>query len=161
MLPFRRLSRWLAIFALVTTWLSLVAANPPAHSLEKVAMYFVYRNAVTAYGEKQQEIFSGLSKTTGSHPDKGANFLEFLNHLHPVNTQSPFPWVDWDLTSRGVDLNNPDVEKATKMLLATGGGGQFQTHLIRPASQGRKYWDQVASVRKVMLDCMYFPFPLA
>jgi hypothetical protein len=36
MLLYRYLCRWLASFALFLTWLPLVAANEPAHALEKV-----------------------------------------------------------------------------------------------------------------------------
>jgi hypothetical protein len=70
MLLSRHLCRWLASFALLVIWLPLVAANPPAHVLEKIALYFTYRSSVIAHGEKQQLVFPGLSKIAGSHPDK-------------------------------------------------------------------------------------------
>jgi hypothetical protein len=148
MLLYRCLCRWLASFALIVTWLSLVAANPPAHSLEKIAFYYVYRSAVTAYGEKQVKWVPGLATSTGSHPDKGANFKEFINHISGKTFQ------DSDFASAGVDLNDPDPEKATKMLLANGGSSQVNAQLLRSTKTGTKYWTQVAKARKVVEKCM-------
>jgi hypothetical protein len=101
---------WLVSVVLILAWLSLVAANPQAHCLEKVAFYFVYRNAVTTYGENQNKWVPDLATSTGSHPDKGSNFKEFINFIAEKN------FADSDFTNAGVDLNDPDVEKATKML---------------------------------------------
>jgi hypothetical protein len=109
---------------------------------------------VTAYGEKQKKWAPGLATHTGSHPDKGANFKEFINHI------SQKTYTDSDFTSAGVDLDDPDPEKATKFLLANGGSGQVQAQLLRPMPQGTKYWTYVAKARKVMEKCMYTPFLL-
>ena len=140
------LCRWLVSLALLLPWLSFVAANPPAHALEKVTLFFAYRNAVIAFGEKQKYLFPRLAAKVQS--SSGADFKEFLNHVTDKT------YTESDLKSAGVDLSDPDPEKATKMLLATGGTKQVNAELI----QGKptlKYWDQIASVEKVMELCTY------
>lgn len=154
MLLFRCISRWLAGFALATTWLCFVAANPPAHSLEKTAYYYVYRSAVTAYGDNQQKIAPGLKQAT-SHPDGGANYREFVNHI----SMGKKTFTDADFTNAGVDLKEPDVEKATKFLLQNGGSSQVNAQMLRP-KQGAKYWDQIPKMRKVLEKCMFLHYLL-
>lgn len=162
MLLFQSLPGWLASLALLTLF-SLVAANPPAHSLEKTGFYLIYRNAITAYGVKQKKIAPELRKDkTLSHPDGGANYREFINHIG--NTA----FTDAQLTAAGVDLNDPNLESATKFLLANTdskgkkGSGQVISQKLRPYATGPnapksfKYFDQIAKMEKVHEKCTYF-----
>lgn len=68
-------------------------------------------------------------------------------------------FTDADFTNAGVDLKEPDVEKATKFLLQNGGSSQVNAQMLRP-KQGAKYWDQIPKMRKVLEKCMFLHYLL-
>jgi hypothetical protein len=189
MLLYRYLCRWLASFALFLTWLPLVAANEPAHALEKVLvtqklgvghtlisapvsgrLLFCIPQRCRRIWRKTEEMGSrtcqirrvssgqrqvlAIQTVCETYPDQplGANFKEFLQFLLTGSN-----WADSDFKNAGVDLNDPDPEKATKFLLAKGGASQVPAQLLRPKADA-KYWTQVAKGRKVLQKCTYMLF---
>ncbi|KAK4450303.1 hypothetical protein QBC34DRAFT_437552 [Podospora aff. communis PSN243] len=121
-------NRWLR--PLATLWLLLgalpaVNANRLAAAYERVAFYYVYREAVMTWGVYQNKYFRDNSALGidcfghGTHQFGGCNIVQFLNYLNPL---SP---VGSTLNSIS-NLDNPDPHAVAAKLA----GSVFLTNLF-------------------------------
>jgi len=94
---------WLLSFVVLAGLFTTISGSVYTGPWERMEKYLICRIAVLAFGAQQDKIFPALGRlTSGTHPDGGHNFLEFIN------------WLDGNVY-RGLPLEAPGVYHVTDL----------------------------------------------